>query len=271
MIQWQDISGNLQSALFDQQRAFFHSELDSTNQTAIELAREGAPEGTLVVADSQRSGRGRLQRIWQSPPGVNLYFSMVLRPELAIALAPQVTLLTGVALAESAVMLKVPDVALKWPNDLLIKDRKSAGILTEMGIQGHRINYLVVGVGINVYGQVKTLLPEALHTSAITWSEALDDTGVDHSGFNLRGKILNQFLNQFSHWYTLWQKEGFIPIRTAWMNRAGIIGKRVQINLTDRQFSGIAINMDPEGYLMVKDGVGIVQQVMAGDVTLMKE
>src|SRR5574340_730401 len=124
--------------------------VDSTNRVALELAQEGAAEGTVVFADCQTRGKGRLQRIWHSPPGCNLYASLILRPAMDPAEAARITLTVGGAIAEMISGLGEEGVELKWPNDVLIRGRKVCGILTEMRTTGKVLDGLVVGIGLNV-------------------------------------------------------------------------------------------------------------------------
>ena len=128
-------------------RIHFLPEVDSTNRLALQLAREGAAEGTVVFADCQTEGRGRLQRVWQSPPGCNLYVSFLLRPAIAPADAARITLMAGVAVAEMISFFCPEGVGLKWPNDVLIRGRKVSGILTEMKMTGGALDAVVVGIG----------------------------------------------------------------------------------------------------------------------------
>src|SRR6185369_17974712 len=125
-------------------------ETGSTNADAFRLAEEGAAEGTVVLADTQSGGKGRLGRIWSSPPGVNLYCSVILRPSVKPYEAPQLTFLSAVAVAraiEQATGLK-PEI--KWPNDVLIGGRKVAGLLNEMSAETDRINFVILGLGVNL-------------------------------------------------------------------------------------------------------------------------
>ena len=123
---------------------------DSTNIRAVHLAESGAPHGTVVCADSQTGGRGRLGRTWESPPGVNLYLSLLIRPTIDSREAPRLTLVTAIALAEAVEDVAGISAALKWPNDLYIGGRKAAGILAEMSSDLDRLRHVVLGVGLNV-------------------------------------------------------------------------------------------------------------------------
>ena len=119
-------------------------EVGSTNEVASELARNGAPEGTIIIADSQSKGKGRLQRRWISPPGVNLYMSVIFRPAITAKDAPLLTLVASIALAET-IKDKEPDTLIKWPNDILVKGKKVAGVLTGMEPIGNKVDFVIVG------------------------------------------------------------------------------------------------------------------------------
>ena len=125
--------------------------VDSTNTLALKLAREGALEGEVVLADHQLKGRGRLpDRNWQSPPGRNIYFSVILRPPLKPSRSPALTLMAGVAVSRVLSEYCPGRVTLKWPNDVQIDGRKTAGILTEMRMRGDSIDCVIIGIGVNV-------------------------------------------------------------------------------------------------------------------------
>ncbi len=145
----------LPGGLFSPDRYHYYDTLVSSNQEAARLARDGAPEGSLVVADAQSGGKGRLGRVWASPPGLNLYFSMLLRPRMRAEHAAQWTLLTGVAAKATMDRLQIPGVSIKWPNDLLAEGRKLGGILTEMRLRGEKVGAVIIGVGINVNMQLR--------------------------------------------------------------------------------------------------------------------
>ncbi|MBI3064716.1 MAG: biotin--[acetyl-CoA-carboxylase] ligase [Deltaproteobacteria bacterium] len=128
----------------------YFQEIDSTNSYARRLADAGAPEGAVVIAEHQSDGRGRLGRSWESPPYRNLYFSLLLRPTLAPAHAPQITLMAAVALADTVAAFVAEPPAIKWPNDILLQGKKLAGILTESSCDAKRIEFVILGIGVNL-------------------------------------------------------------------------------------------------------------------------
>src|SRR5262249_51148011 len=137
-------------------RIDWHASLDSTQRRATELARDGAEEGTTVIAETQTAGRGRLGRRWHSPPGLNVYASVILRPALPPSEVPQVALVAGLATARAVAAATGLDARVKWPNDVLLDGRKVAGILTEMEAELERVRFVIVGIGVNVNAAAET-------------------------------------------------------------------------------------------------------------------
>src|SRR3954468_1224094 len=156
----EDIQKSLEAARLGKKIHYF-PEIDSTNRFAFSLASKGGEEGEVVIAESQSDGKGRLGRSWFSPPGVNLYLSIILRPKLAPADAAQLTLMSAVAVAETVKCFLGAPPAIKWPNDILVAGKKIAGILTESSIDRARLHFAVIGVGVNV-NVTAELLPEEI-------------------------------------------------------------------------------------------------------------
>lgn len=177
-----------------------HEWVESTNTVAMERARGGAAEGTVIVAEGQRGGRGRLGRSWESPYGTNLYASVILRPALAPDAAPRLTPVVGAALAE-AIGRVVPSVriAIKWPNDLLIDGKKVGGILSEASILGGRLEYVVVGFGLNVNSRAVDFSP-ALRPQV---TSLLMATGVETDRDALLAQCLETFAVHYAEFVAL--------------------------------------------------------------------
>nr|CRH04667.1 putative Biotin--acetyl-CoA-carboxylase ligase [Candidatus Magnetococcus massalia] len=249
-------------ALFNPHYLKLFSETDSTNRQLAQLARSGAPEGSLCCAEVQTQGRGRLQRSWYSAAGDNLTFSLLLRPEMAPGKASQITLLAGLALAESLRhTFQVGGLQLKWPNDILLHGRKCAGILTEMAAEPEQVEYVIVGVGINVNGD-GSHFPEEIQQTATT-IEMIKGSRISRSA------LLAHFLNRMGYWYQRYMAEGFEALRQPWLEHADIAGRRVRINLHKEQFEATAEALDEEGFLLVKRDGGERERVIAGDVALL--
>jgi BirA family biotin operon repressor/biotin-[acetyl-CoA-carboxylase] ligase len=234
----------------------------STNDRAAELARAGAPEGTLVVADQQTGGRGRLGRSWHSPPGSNLYLSLLLRPSRPPPDVPPLTLLAGAALA-GAIAALGGEPRLKWPNDVLLRSptglRKAAGILTEMASERDRVRHVVVGIGVNVN---LTELPAELADRATSLRLALGRSIA-------RDALLAELMNLFEPLYDAFERDGPAVAVAAWRPYAAF-GLRCRIETGDRApFEAVLRDVDETGNLVVEDAAGGRARVLAGDVTVL--
>ncbi|OHE22355.1 MAG: biotin--[acetyl-CoA-carboxylase] ligase [Syntrophobacterales bacterium RBG_19FT_COMBO_59_10] len=243
-------------------RLHFLDTVDSTNLVALDLARKGAPEGTIVIADCQTAGKGRLHRAWQSPPGCNLYASLLIRPKIDPADAPQLTLMAGVAVAETLSALCPEGVGLKWPNDVRIRGRKVCGILTELRMAGGAVAAVVVGIGVNVN------MPRADFDPAYreTATSLREETGQEQS----REEVAFRLCESFEKWYETFRCEGFAPVREDWLARSEMPGRRVRVLFRDEVQEGRVIGIDHDGALLIVDDLGATRRVTAGDADIMK-
>lgn len=240
-------------------RLHYRAELDSTNTTARELAESGAEEGTVVIAESQRRGRGRLGRTWVSPPNRNCYLSLVLRPLLAPSDAPLLTLVAGLAAVEAAREWH-DRVAIKWPNDLVADGRKLGGILTEMSTDNETIRFVVAGIGVNLNSQPEDFPPEvrAIATSLCR----LTGAPVDRAGFAARLLYhLEQRYDQFQH-------DGFAPLATVWEQYSCLTNRDIVVQSQAEHLAGVVLGLASDGTLRVRDAQGNERRVVAGDVTV---
>jgi len=236
--------------------------VDSTNRVALGLAQAGAAEGTVVLADSQTAGRGRLQRGWQSPPGCNLYLSIILRPGVAPQDLAQITLLAGVAMAEALTGLCPEGVSIKWPNDLLIRGRKVCGILTEMRMDGEK-PALIVGIGLNVnIGREDFDPAHRLYATSLK-----EETGQEFT----RDDLVCLLCEKFGKWYDIFLRDGFEPVRVQWLARSDMVGKTVRVLFRDEVQEGRVTGIDRDGALLLADGQGNLCRIVAGDATIVKE
>lgn len=229
--------------------------IESTNEEAKRLARAGAEDGTLVWARAQTKGRGRGGRSWVSSPG-NLFFSLVLRPDCPPATAVQLSFVAalgaGGGLAE--VMPPMIDMKYKWPNDILLNRRKAGGILLETeGITGERLEWLVLGVGLNVaHYPGETAFPAtSLHEEGAT--EVSVET------------LLEAFARHFQSWVNRWLDDGFAPVRHAWRENAVGLGESVHVRLPNSELEGVFEDIDADGALLLRCGQ-TVRRITAGDV-----
>ena len=242
---------------------FFFDRIGSTNEAAYKLALEGAAEGTAVVADSQAGGKGRRGRYWFSPEGVNLYTSLVLRPAIAPALASRLTLVAAVALAQTITSLLEGSCKkrgeIKWPNDILVEGRKCAGILTEMRAEGAAVDFVILGVGLNL-NMKRGGLPEEISGSVTSLSE---EAGRPFE----RAPAVAAFFRYIEEWYTRYLREGFPPVQEEWNRHSAINGRRVKAACSEEGYEeGVALGIDGEGALLLKREDGDIVRVWTGDV-----
>jgi BirA family transcriptional regulator, biotin operon repressor / biotin---[acetyl-CoA-carboxylase] ligase len=233
----------------------------STNDIASQLADDGAPEGTIVTADEQTKGRGRLGRTWHSPAGMGIYASIVLRPAFKPEEAPAVSLMTALALVDSITELGVHDVKIKWPNDILIGGKKVAGILTELSADRGRINHLVVGVGINVNHRSDDF-PDDIRAFATSLRRVLKHK-VSRVG------LLARFLALLEKEYMLYSKDRLRKSHKRLVAYSSLIGQSVAVQAGRTVISGIARDIDATGALVLQTANGAVT-VNAGEVTVVK-
>ncbi len=233
-------------------------EIASTNSHARQLADNGAAEGEVVIAESQSQGRGRLGRRWQSPPFVNLYFSVILRPKLAPVDAPQITLMAAVALAETVDSFIGATAGIKWPNDILVGGKKLAGILTEASCDSERLHYVILGIGVNLNYAVG-LMPKEIRERA---------TSIAH----LTGKPLNResffrrLIQDLDRCYGELERSGFAALARRWLAHFSLRDRRVRVELLGQAITGWARGIDRDGALLIEDENGVQQRVIAGDV-----
>jgi BirA family biotin operon repressor/biotin-[acetyl-CoA-carboxylase] ligase len=236
------------------------AETASTNILAMDLAHKGATDGTVVIAEVQTGGKGRMGRAWASPRG-NLYLSVILRPEVPVHKAPLITLMGAVAVA-SAVRehLGIP-AGIKWPNDILIAGKKVAGLLTEMSAETDRIRHIVLGIGVNVNMDIRELPADVRRTA--TTLAAVAAARVDRTAF---AKALMVGLDSWYHRFLKSDAE----VLDAWNKLNVTIGSRVAVAGAGTVLEGLARGVDAEGRLIVKLDDGSLRQVTAGDVTILK-
>lgn len=234
-------------------------EVASTNDLAKELAARGAPEGTLVVAEAQSRGRGRLGRQWNSPPGTGLYVSLLLRPPLPPTEMPQITLTTAVAVARALKRVTGVVPGIKWPNDLLLGGKKLGGILTEMETESEQIRHLVVGLGLNVDTRA---FPEELAATATSLALGLGRP----LPINSRLAILKAWLEEFEDLYERFLARDFPGILEEWRSLTVTLGQRVTVRQGALALHGLALEVAPDGALLLETDSGEVIRVTSGEI-----
>ena len=253
-----EISQDLKTALVGR-KVICYDVVDSTNVVLKNLAREGAEVGTVVVADSQGTGRGRMERAFFSPPGKGIWVSILLRPTFLPQDAPKCTLMAAVAVARAMEKFGLR-AAIKWPNDILHDGRKLVGILTEMSAEMDCVNYVVIGIGINV-----NIAPEEFPAEL----RAIATSLMQMKGAPLpRVAFLQELLRVLDDLYASVQREGFAPVLAAWREYAVTLGQEVRvIGPAGEEFEGVAVDIDAEGALLVDTAEGR-RRVLAGDVSI---
>lgn len=236
----------------------YHETIDSTNIRAKQLGGNGAPHMTLVLANEQTAGRGRMTRSWVSPPGTSALMSLLVRPKLPAWRAPELVFLSAVAACDAVNALTDGDHArIKWPNDLVIGTKKISGTLLEMALDGADIDYAVVGIGVNILGtQFPADLPYAGSIESATGQQIQ------------RMDFVAAYLDRFESLYTSWLNDGFAPVLEQCRQRSATLGKAIRAICPDGEHTGIAIDFDPTGALIVDTPDGQRLTLTAGDVSV---
>ena len=236
---------------------YHHARLGSTNDEAHRLADEGAPHGALVLAEEQSQGRGRRGRQWVTPAGRALALSLVLRPPLAPARAPELQLVAAIATCEAARALGAGKAAIKWPNDIECGGTKLAGLLAELRAQGEDLQHVVLGIGVNVNLAVSELPPELRPIA----TSLLIERGTPAP----RSWVLLRLLERLDHWLQVHESEGFEPIRVRFRALSSTLGRQVRVEAAE-PLQGEAVDLAADGALIVRDAAGREHRISAGDV-----
>jgi BirA family biotin operon repressor/biotin-[acetyl-CoA-carboxylase] ligase len=235
-------------------------EVASTNTLAMEMASNGAPEGTVIIAETQTGGKGRLGRTWISPKG-NVYLSVILRPNIPVQNAPLITLMGAVAVAAAVTAAAKVSAAIKWPNDIYVSGKKVSGLLTEMSAEQDRIKHIVLGIGVDVNMDLAALPVEL---RALTTTLALE------AGKRIdRTELVRRLCMDLERWYGAFLKDPSDVLRE-WEKFNMTTGNRVAVRGLGETFEGLAKGIDSEGRLLVELGDGTIRRVAAGDVTILK-
>ncbi|MDR3270381.1 MAG: biotin--[acetyl-CoA-carboxylase] ligase [Peptococcaceae bacterium] len=255
----EEVRSGLASAEFGRWNYFYYPETDSTNARARDLAAQGYPEGTVVVAERQTAGRGRRGRRWYSPANKGIYLSIILRPKLPLKDIARISLVAAVAVAETLeTELQLP-ARIKWPNDLFIGHKKIAGILAEAATDMDSIEYIVVGIGLN-FNHTLQDFPDELQSCAT--SVLLEDPAQRR-----RVNCLQNLLLQLEEHYAQLLNGDFNRILVKARRLSMVIAKEVQFDSLNSTIAGKAIDIDDNGFLLVRDPSGVIHSMMSGEIT----
>lgn len=238
----------------------FYKTIDSTNDLAASLSvKKNLASGTVIIADMQEKGKGRLGRRWLSPPGLNIYMSVILKPEMAPRDATLLTVLSAVAGAVAIRGESGLQASIKWPNDLIVSGRKIGGILTEVRTDPDKINVAIIGIGINVNIEAAEF-PDEIRTIGTSLKA---ETGQHYS----RSRIIVRILREIESWFHILKKDGRVPLLQEWKRLSSTLGKEVKVTTGEEIISGTAEDIDDEGMLIMRLPSGIKRRISAGDLT----
>lgn len=234
--------------------------VDSTQKIAHRLAYEDAPEGMIVVAEEQLAGRGRMDRKWFSAKYTGIWMSIILRPKIPLAKAPQLTLIAAVAVVQAIEELTELSPQIKWPNDILINGKKMTGILTELQAESDRIHSVIIGMGINV-NQLKDDFPSDLRDTATS-------IAIEQGTTLSRADLIRAVLVNLEKLYLLYLNKGFVPIKILWEGYALSIGQMVKAKTLSQVIEGIALGITDDGVLKIEDCTGKIHFIYSADIEL---
>jgi BirA family biotin operon repressor/biotin-[acetyl-CoA-carboxylase] ligase len=230
-----------------------HAAVDSTNQQAFDAAAAGAPDGTVIIADAQRAGRGRQGRRWESPAGSNLYLSILLRGPFLPPIVTGLPFLAALAARDAIHETTGLTTQFKWPNDLMINGRKAGGILLEARSAGGRTALVVVGIGINA-NWPRAVMPEELKTTATSLEQELGRP-VDRTG------LLAALMNRFDAGYNRLNEQGVAWVMDDWSRSCVTLGRRVSVESATGPLTGIAEAVEPGGHLRLRHADGSISRL----------
>ena len=248
----------LRSTIFSR-NMIFRKGIDSTHTLAKKLAINGAPEGTLVLAEEQTEGRGRLGRQWLSPPGTNLLFSVILRPVMKAKDVFCLTMVFALAVSDGVRVETGLDVSIKWPNDLYIGFKKLGGILTEFSVQDDSVEYVILGLGLNVNWKPSDEIGKRYDATSLL---------AEKGGKISRACLLDHILTYFESYYqdiSMGKKHAYYE---RWNSKSLLLGRTVLVRVNDQDTKGKAVKIDERGALIVVDENGDEHRILCGDVSV---
>ncbi|MBN1860998.1 MAG: biotin--[acetyl-CoA-carboxylase] ligase [Candidatus Thermoplasmatota archaeon] len=235
--------------------------LQSTNSSAKDLARTGAEEGTIVLARTQSQGRGRFDRIWQSPEG-GVYLSIILRPKISLQYTSLLPLVAALAVVKSIRSYGLP-ATIKWPNDVRVNGKKVAGILLESEISGDHITYVIVGIGINLNTNLQKLPREIRSHSTSLLSEI--GAPIAYHDF------IRSLFRQFDEVYKWFNEGNSIKIIGEWKTSTDTLGRFIRVQTSTELLQGTAFDIDQKGFLLLRTDQGEIKKILSGDCLYFEE
>lgn len=239
-------------------KIYSYKEIGSTNDAANKLAASGEREGTVVIAEYQTKGRGRLGRKWVSPRGKGAYFSVILTPDILPREGSLITLLSSLSVAKTIREAIDLPAFIRWPNDVLINKYKVCGILTELNGEIDKINFVILGIGLNINTK-KELLPEGASSLAVEKGNQIP-----------RLEFVRMLLRNLDKYYKIFNRGKIDKIIKEYKELSAILNRRVQVNYHNKFISGQAVDVDREGALILRMDSGFYERVLAGDVVMLR-
>lgn len=259
MITADEIRLGLQTS-FIGQNIHYEESVESTQKIANRLANEQVPEGTVVIAEEQLSGKGRMGRPWHSPKYTGIWMSLILRPNIPLPKAPQLTLLTAVSVVQAIEEVTGLHPVIKWPNDILLNGKKLTGILTEMQAEADQIHSIIIGIGINANQELADF-PSELHSIATSLA-------IEKGERISRAALIRSIFKHFEKLYLIYLEEGFFSIKQLWENFAVSIGKQIKARTLTGVIEGKALGITDEGVLQIEDENGKIHHVYSADIEI---
>ncbi|CAG9608282.1 biotin--[acetyl-CoA-carboxylase] ligase [Pseudoneobacillus rhizosphaerae] len=242
------------------QSIHYEDAVDSTQRVAHRLAYDQSMEGTVVVAEEQTLGRGRMERKWYSPKYTGIWMSIILRPKIPLPKAPQLTLIAAVAVVQAIEELTELTPQIKWPNDILINGKKMTGILTELQAEADQINSVIIGMGINVN--------QKLEDFPIELREIATSLAIEQGVYFSRSAIIRSVLTHLEKLYFIYIEKGFFPIKILWESYAISIGKTIKARTLSNVIEGKALGITDDGVLRIEDHSGEIHYIYSADIEL---
>lgn len=257
----EEVGPGLATQQLGREHYFYYRELDSTNNRARELAAAGYAEGTVVVAETQTAGRGRRGRNWYSPDSEGIYMSVILRPRLPLKEISRISLVTAVAVAATLETELQLQPRIKWPNDILINGRKIAGILSEAVTDMDSIEYIVAGIGLNINNPLQNFPPDFRTAPTSVQTEYRQPVS--------RVRLLQSLLLNLENHYLQLLQGNFAPTLEKGKSLSMVIGQEVKLDTINGFLEGQAIDIDDNGFLLVRDQSGIIHTIFSGEISLL--